>query len=122
MARFERIHDVVSLIMALQAPGPGLTIDEIMERYGVARRTAERMRDTVGRLFPDLTFHMGDDGRRYWKLPSEHVNGALRPQAVEIDALRDAVHDAEKAERTPQAARLRALYARLQPLRDERDV
>ncbi len=117
MTRYERIEDVIALVMALQAPGPGLTIDDVQERFGVARRTAERMRDLIDRLFPDLEFDVGRDGRRYWRLTGGAVRGALRPQEREMEALAGAIRAAERTPGTIDAASLRSLFVKLETLR-----
>ena len=64
MTRYERVEDVLALVQALHTTGRGLTIDDIRERFGVSRRTAERMRDVVARAFPDLGFELHPSGRR----------------------------------------------------------
>ena len=70
MTRYERVEDVLALVQALHTTGRGLTIDDIRERFGVSRRTAERMRDVVARAFPDPGFELDPSGRRRWRLPA----------------------------------------------------
>ncbi len=60
--RQEKVAATLELARNLAAAADGLTIDEISIRFGVARRTAERMRDVVEQTFGPLD--RIDDGRR----------------------------------------------------------
>jgi hypothetical protein len=49
-------------------PG-GIGLDEIAEKFAVGRRTAERMRDVVAEVFPQLEEIKGERPKR-WRLPN----------------------------------------------------
>ena len=44
--RYSRVSDILDLITYMLSKVQGITIPDIMERYHVSRRTAERMRDS----------------------------------------------------------------------------
>lgn len=44
----------------------GVTITEIAERYNVSRRTAERMRDSLTCIFPQVDEIETDDSQKHW--------------------------------------------------------
>jgi len=92
MARYERAETIIALALALQAPGRGLSLDQIRQRFEVSRRTAERLRDAVARLFPGLVWESGCDGHRYWKLRRGAANGLMRWSLEELKALERSVH------------------------------
>lgn len=106
MARYHRVEDIIQLALALQVPGPGLCLEEVQQRFGVGRRTAERMREAVERLYPGLTSRKGADGRKYWRLPAGDANGLVSWLPEEFTALDECIRDAEAA---GNDGRLRAL-------------
>ncbi len=52
--RYERVEDILKLALLFQASYKGLSLNDIQEHFNVSRRTAERMRDAVVRLFPQI--------------------------------------------------------------------
>ena len=50
--RHEKAARLLDLARMLASSAEGLTLDEMAERLGVGRRTAERMRDAVREAFP----------------------------------------------------------------------
>ena len=52
--RYERVEDILKLALLMQASYQGLSLNDIKEHFSVSRRTAERMRDAVVRLFPQI--------------------------------------------------------------------
>lgn len=115
MPRYERLESLVSLVIDLRKPGRGVSIDDMRERYEVSRRTAERMRATVARLFPELDFELGSDNKRYWRLPQKSFDALSLVvwTPSEIDALERAVIQAQQT-RSPDANALASIAAKLQ--------
>ncbi|MEI8389571.1 MAG: WYL domain-containing protein [bacterium] len=68
--RYERVEDILKLAILLQTTPYGLSLYDIQENFRVSRRTAERMRDAVVRLFPDIEYFDTPDKIRRWKLNS----------------------------------------------------
>ena len=54
--------------------------------FGVGRRTAERMRDAVARIFGGLDARPSDDRRIHWTLPANKL-ALLSPTAEELAEL-----------------------------------
>ena len=67
----------------MQGSADGISIADIYEMFGVGRRTAERMRDAVARLFGGLECRPSDDRRIRWALPAGKT-GLLMPTAEEL--------------------------------------
>ncbi len=86
-----------------------MTIDDIATKFGVSRRTAERMRTSVVNLYPDVTCRIGPDGRKIWMRPP-----ARRLGADEILALEWAIDHAAREHRDTQARVLSALLLRFE--------
>lgn len=51
--RYGRYERLLTLTLAMQGSHNGLTLKDIQERYGVKRRTSERWRDAIERVFKD---------------------------------------------------------------------
>jgi predicted DNA-binding transcriptional regulator YafY len=66
--RYERVEDIIKLAILLQTTPYGLSLYDIQDQFRVSRRTAERMRDAVVRLFPDIESFDTADKIRRWKL------------------------------------------------------
>jgi predicted DNA-binding transcriptional regulator YafY len=64
----------------------GISLDDIAAKLQISRRTAERMRDAIADVFPQLEEIEGERPKR-WRLPSG-LSGVFRePLADELAAL-----------------------------------
>ena len=50
--RFEQAENLLKLAIWMQSTAEGVSTTDIAEEFNVSRRTAERMRDVIGRLVP----------------------------------------------------------------------
>jgi predicted DNA-binding transcriptional regulator YafY len=114
--RYERVHRILDLAFALQAPGRGLCLAEIQERYGVGRHTAHSMCVALRQLFPELHFERGPDRRRYWKLRRGCANPLLVWTVDEIRALEAAIHWARADDRPDRERALRSVAEKVKAL------
>ncbi len=48
----------------------GVTIDDVIERFSVSKRTAQRMLRALEAQFPDTNIFTDGEGRKRWRLPS----------------------------------------------------
>jgi predicted DNA-binding transcriptional regulator YafY len=81
--RYERVEDIVKLIMLMQTQSRGVSLYDIQEEFEVSRRTAERMRDAVVRIFPQIEIVDSSDKIRRWKFKTSY-NGlvAFTPEEI----------------------------------------
>ncbi len=107
--RLEKTADIIKLAMALSADADGLTIDEIQAKFGVSRRTAERMRDAVEMAFGPLD--PTEDGRKIrFRLTTRGLKEFFTaPTVEELTELDDAARALESAQAPERAAHLRSL-------------
>lgn len=105
-------------MLELQASTTGLCLEDIQALFGVDRRTATRMRDAATALFPDASFRLGDDRRRYWRIPRGRANGLVCWQAAELAALEAAARRARRDGRRDHAEALDSLAAKVRGLLD----
>src|ERR1700741_3590392 len=76
----------VELPRMLASPAEGLTLDEMADRLAVGRRTAERMRDAVREVFPQLE-EVDDPPTRRFRIPAGLDGLFQAPTAEELAAL-----------------------------------
>ena len=64
--RYSRVSDILDLAIFMSSKIQGVTISEISERYNVSRRTAERMRDSLTCIFPQVDEIESNDNQKHW--------------------------------------------------------
>ncbi len=73
--RYSRLSDILELLTFMQSKTQGVTLGEIQEKFNISRRTAERMRDSVLAIFPqiDEIEHIVDRQKR-WGFVNGFIN------------------------------------------------
>lgn len=66
--RFERSEQLIHLALMMQSSASGVGLKEIQDTFEVGRRTAERMRDAIIRIFPNTDECRRDDNTKAWKI------------------------------------------------------
>ncbi|HLZ77199.1 helix-turn-helix transcriptional regulator [Phenylobacterium sp.] len=84
--RHEKAGRLLELARMLAGTAEGLTLDEMARRLGVGRRTAERMRDAVRDVFPQLE-EVDDPPTRRFRIPAGLDGLFQAPTAEELAAL-----------------------------------
>lgn len=64
--RFEKAEQLLQLAEMMQGSSEGIGLADIQERFDVGRRTAERMRDAVIRIFPNVEERVQEDKIKRW--------------------------------------------------------
>ena len=85
--RKEPTTRLLHLARQFAAEPTGISLDEIVTRFSVSRRTAERMRDAVAEVFPQLEEIEGERPKR-WRLPNGLTGIFREPLADELATLR----------------------------------
>ncbi|WP_374573277.1 helix-turn-helix transcriptional regulator [Phenylobacterium sp.] len=88
--RHEKAALVLELARRMAASAEGLTLDEMAQALGVGRRTAERMRDAVREVFPQME-EIDDPPTRRFRIPAGLDGLFQAPTADELAALRAAL-------------------------------
>ncbi len=96
--RHEKAALLLDLARRLASSAEGLTLDEMAEAAGVGRRTAERMRDAIWDLFPQME-EIADGGSKRFRIPGG------------LDGLFQAPTKEELLELSKAASALRAIGA-----------
>ena len=106
--RHEKAGRLLELARLLASTAEGLTLDEIAERLDIGRRTAERMRDAVVELFPQLEI-IDDPPTRRFRIPAGLDGLFQAPTAEELSALALAAESFSGQGARARAAALRSL-------------
>ena len=127
--RYEPSQRLLRLALLLPGTRTGLTLDEMAQGLEVGRRTAERQRDALAALFPQLEFWDDEMRVRRWRLPGAVLAGVAQPRAESVAAVEAAARAcAGRGEADPAgllrdaAATLRALMRPAALRRAEPDI
>jgi len=110
--RHEKASQVLELARHLAGTAEGLTLDEMAARMGVGRRTAERMRDAVRELFPQLE-ELEDPPTRRFRISAGLDSFHHAPTADELVALRTAAEALAASGASARAASLQVLEQKI---------
>lgn len=119
MDRMAKLDRLLALVHALSETTEGLTLDEMAERLGVNRRTAERMRDIIAGHF-DLD-EVADDRRKRFLIRDSLRRVYTRPTPAEVAALQAEVDGQRAAGKTARAGQLASLLAKVKGALDDRE-
>ena len=117
--RYERAKDIVKLAIDLQAARRGLTLDDMMLKMSVSRRTAERMRNTVEWAFGPLEIVPADDNKKHWRLSSDALRRLVPVTAEELTTLATAAVALEQSGLPEHASGLREIETKLRATQRE---
>ena len=106
--RHEKAANLLELARMLAATAEGLTLDEMAERLAVGRRTAERMRDAIRDVFPQLE-EVDDPPTRRFRIPAGLDGLFQAPTAEELAALSAAADAFAQQGAQARAGALRSL-------------
>lgn len=82
--RYSRISDILDLAIFMESKIQGVTINEIAKRYNVSRRTAERMRDSLTCIFPQIDEIPNTDLQKHWGFVDYSIRNMISFSADEI--------------------------------------
>lgn len=82
--RYSRVSDIIDLATYMASKVQGITISDIMERYNVSRRTAERMRDSLMNIFPEVDEIETNDSLKHWGFTNNVISSLISFKPKEI--------------------------------------
>lgn len=104
-----KAEQLLALATLAAARHTGVTIDDVIDRFSVSKRTAQRMLRTLETRFPDTAAALDDDGRKRWRLPSAPLRDLATLSAEELAALDLAVETLKRSGLMVEAEDLLAL-------------
>lgn len=82
--RYSRVSDILELAIYMSSKVQGITISDIMELYNVSRRTAERMRDSLINIFPQIEEIETNDNQKHWGFVNYSISQLITFNSKEI--------------------------------------
>lgn len=111
--RYEKVEALLLLAAQMQGAAIGVSLQDIQERFEVSRRTAERMRDAVLRVYgAQVDEYRDDDGFKRWRIVNRR-NTSMPMNAEELAALAAAAKRCAYDGMDEQAAILRGVETKL---------
>ena len=113
--RYEKAEIVHRIALDMQGSAEGLALEDIRTRYSdkpLSRRTAERLRDTVERLFPIEHANPGEFPKR-WRLRGASVGATASVTADELADLATAASVLRRDNMLSQARSVEKVAAKL---------
>ena len=111
--RHEKAEQVLAVARHLAANAEGLTLDEIAQRMEVSRRTAERLRDAVARIFPQME-EKPDGSTKRFCIPGGIESFFNSPTTEELLALSKAVDHFKRSAMKEDGVALASLDQKIQ--------
>ena len=110
--RHDKARLVIDLARRMASSAEGLTLDEMSLEMAVSRRSAERIRDAVGKLFPAM--------EEFWEAPNKRwrIRGGLSafeqaPETAELVELSKAAQGLRSSGEAARAAALEELERKI---------
>ena len=94
----------------------GVTLDDVGERFGTSRRTAQRIMHVLEAQFPDTESGFDEDGHKRWRLQTGALRDLLTLTSDELAALDLATETLERNALGVEAAELRRLREKIMAL------
>lgn len=94
--RYSRVTDIIELIILMQSKVAGVSLNDIQEEFDVSRRTAERMRDSVLNLLPQVGEIPRDSRVKRWGFINYSMNELVSFSKDEIATLEKLKQNCDK--------------------------
>jgi hypothetical protein len=85
--RYEKAETILRIALDMQGTAEGLSLEDIQRKYSdkpLSRRTAERLRDAIERVFPQMRQVNPGELPKRWRLPTGTVSGFAAVSAEEF--------------------------------------
>ncbi len=105
--RYAPAERLLRLARHLAATRTGLTLGEMATELDVGRRTAERLRDSLAAMFPQMDCWDDDERVRRWRLPGSALVGIADVSPEAVAAIETSARECEVRGETDRAVMLR---------------
>jgi predicted DNA-binding transcriptional regulator YafY len=117
--RYEKADTILRIALDMQGTAEGLSLDDIQRNYAdkpLSRRTAERLRDAIERVFPQMQQANPGELPKRWRLPTGTVSGFASVSAEELADLAAGVSLLERENMLVQAENAKRAVSKLRAL------
>ncbi len=84
---FDKAEQLIELARKAAGGRQGLTLDDVIDHYGVSLRTAQRMFRALEANFPHTESYVDVEGRKRWRIPGGHYREFFSLSAEDVAAL-----------------------------------
>lgn len=113
---FLKAEKLLSLAALTSARHRGVTIDDVRDRFGVSKRTAQRMLKALELQFPEAVSTFDEEGRKRWQLHRAALKDLLSITPEELAALDIAQENLSGSASAIEAGHLLSLREKLMAL------
>src|SRR4051794_13554173 len=110
---FQKADALLELAVMAAGRHLGITIDDVIERFGRSKRTAQRMLRNLEVRFPDTEANFDVEGRKRWRLPTAGLRDLMTLTPEELAALDLSVETLSGLGQTVEAGVLRGLKEKI---------
>ena len=110
---FAKAEQLLDLATMLRARRSGITLNDVENRFGCSRRTAQRMMRQLEARFPDIQSEMEEDGCKRWRMPTGGLKDFLSLHADELAALDFAIAHLARQSHPREARLIEVLKAKI---------
>jgi predicted DNA-binding transcriptional regulator YafY len=110
---FSKAEQLIALATLAAARHAGITLDDVVDRFQVSKRTAQRMLRALETQFPDALTSLDDEGRKRWRLPSAPLRDLMTLTPEELAALDLAIETLKRSGVTVEAEELLGLREKI---------
>ncbi|MBM4125712.1 MAG: WYL domain-containing protein, partial [Nitrospira sp.] len=111
--RYEKTDRMLELCHELQFSRIGLTLEDIQERFSVGRRTAQRMKNAVLRVYSQTQEWYDDERRKRWRIPQDVSTPVGEISADELADLEFAIKSLRKQNDRRRAKSIESLVTKV---------
>src|SRR5690606_7955619 len=84
---FWKAEQLLSLATLSASRLSGVALDDVVERFSVSKRTAQRMLRALENQFPETNVRVDPDGRKRWRLEAAAMRDLISVTPEELVAL-----------------------------------
>lgn len=117
--RYEKADTLLRIALDMQGTAEGLSLEDIRRNYSdipLSRRTAERLRDAIERVFPQMQQANPDELPKRWRLPNGTTPGFAAVAAEELADLAAGVALLRRENMNVQASNAERAISKLRAL------
>jgi predicted DNA-binding transcriptional regulator YafY len=110
---FEKAQQLLELATFVAARRMGVTLDDVTDRLGISRRTAQRILHALEAQFPDTESGFDDEGHKRWRLQTGALRDLLTLTSDELAALDLSIENLERSALGVEVVELRRLREKI---------
>ena len=113
---FAKAKQLIELATLSASRRAGITLSDVIERFAMSERTAQRWMRDLEDSFPDTRTHFDDEGRKRWRVPTAALRDLMTLTPDELAAMDLGVLALERSGQAVEAQALTGLRDKIMAL------